>query len=66
MKWFWAMALAVLGWWGWQQLHGPVAPSAPPQHAAVTHMAKNAEAQAQQAAAAASRDTVADYEKSQQ
>lgn len=26
MKWFWAMALAVLGWWGWQQLHGPVAP----------------------------------------
>jgi hypothetical protein len=29
-------------------------------------MAKNAEAQAQQAAAAASRDTVADYEKDPQ
>ena len=29
MQWFWAMALAVLGWWGWQQLHGPVAPPRP-------------------------------------
>lgn len=63
MKWFWIALIVVGGVFAYQQMQTTDAPAPPPEHAQITQMAKQAEAKAQQAAAVASTDTVAEFEK---
>lgn len=64
MKWFWIALIVVGGVFAYRQMQQPdAALPAPPEHAQITQMAKQAEAKAQQAAAIASTDTVAEFEK---
>lgn len=65
MKWFWIVLMAIGAVVTYQQMQQPNTPPAA-EHAQITQIAKQAEAKAQQAAAIASRDTVADYENQQQ
>lgn len=66
MKWLWIIGIIALAWWAYQQRQAPEPAAASPEHAAITQQAKQAEAKAQQAAAIASKDTVAEYEQQNQ
>lgn len=66
MKWFWGILVGVGAVVAYQQMRQPNTPPAAVEHVQITQMAQQAEAKAQQAAAIASRDTVADYENQQQ
>ncbi len=66
MKWFWIALLSIGAVVAYQQLQQPNTPPAAVEHAAITQMAQQAEAKAQQAAVTASRDSVAEFEQKQQ